>query len=42
MLLSLMIPESTEKPWYLIGDEKLTVTPQVGYSTTGVAAFGRF
>lgn len=42
MVLSLVIPESNEKPWYLIGDEKLSVTPQVGYTTTGVSAFGRF
>jgi hypothetical protein len=42
MVLSLVIPESTQKPWYLIGDEKLSVTPQVGSTTTGLTAFGRF
>lgn len=42
VLLSLVIPESKEKPWYLIGDEKLSVVPQVGATTTGLHAFGRF
>lgn len=42
MLLSLAIPESKEKPWYLIGDEKLNVMPQVGTATTGLQAHGRF
>lgn len=42
VLLSLVIPESKEKPWYLIGGEKLSVTPQLGATTTGVTALGRF
>jgi len=41
VLLSLVVPESKEKPWYLIGDEKLSVSPQVG-SLTGLAAHGSF
>ena len=42
LVLSLVIPESREKPWYLIGDEKLSVAPQVGNAVTGFSAFGRF
>ena len=42
MVLSLVIPESTKKPWYLIGNEKLSVTPQVGSSVTGLTASGSF
>lgn len=42
MLLSLVIPESTKKPWYLVGDEKLSVAPQVGTNVTGLSASGRF
>jgi hypothetical protein len=42
VLLSLVVPESTKTPWYLIGGEKLSVTPQISSRTTGLAAFGRF
>ncbi len=42
LVLSLVIPESTKKPWYLIGDDSLSVAPQVGTTTTGLSAFGRF
>lgn len=42
LVLSLVIPESTKKPWYLIGDEKLSVAPQVGSAVSGFSAFGRF
>jgi hypothetical protein len=42
VVLGLIIPESKEKPWYLIGDEKLAVTPQVGSNQTGLTAFGHF
>ncbi len=42
MVLGLVIPESTEKPWYLIGGERLHVTPQVGVLSTGLTASGRF
>lgn len=42
LLLSLVIPESSKKPWYLIGDEKLSVTPQVGTGVTGLRAVGNF
>jgi hypothetical protein len=42
MLLSLVIPESTTKPWYLIGDEELTVGPSFASNLTGVTAVGRF
>jgi hypothetical protein len=42
LLLSLVIPESSRKPWYLIGDEKLSVTPQVGTGVTGLRAVGAF
>ena len=41
MVLSLVIPESTKKPWYLIGDEKLSVSPQVG-RVSGLTASGQF
>lgn len=41
LLLSLVVPESKQKPWYLIGDEKLTVTPRVG-TVNGLSAFGNF
>jgi hypothetical protein len=42
LVLSFVIPESTKKPWYLIGDEHLSVAPQVGTAVTGLAAFGQF
>jgi hypothetical protein len=42
LVLSLVIPESNDKPWYLIGGEKLSVAPQVGSAVTGFSAFGRF
>jgi hypothetical protein len=42
IVLSLVVPESTKKPWYLIGDEKLSVAPQVGNAVTGLSASGRF
>lgn len=42
VLLGLVVPESKEKPWYLIGDEKLSVSPQVGSALTGVTASGHF
>lgn len=42
VLLSLVIPESTKKPWYLVGDEKLTISPQMGSAVTGLSAFGSF
>jgi len=41
LVLGLVIPESREKPWYLIGDEKLNVTPSVG-TLSGLTASGRF
>ena len=40
--LSFVIPESTKKPWYLIGDQNLTVAPQVGTGVTGLQAVGVF
>lgn len=42
MVLSLVIPESTKKPWYLVGDEKLSIAPQVGTNVTGLSASGQF
>jgi hypothetical protein len=42
LVLSFVVPESREKPWYLIGNEKFAVSPQVGSATTGLTAFGRF
>lgn len=42
LVLSLVIPESKDKPWYLIGDEKLTVAPRLAGNETGLTAFGRF
>jgi hypothetical protein len=42
MLLSLVIPQDTERHWYLIGDEDLVVAPQFGNATLGVGAAGRF
>jgi len=42
IVLGLIVPEAKEKPWYLIGDEKLSVTPQVGTNQTGLTAFGHF
>jgi hypothetical protein len=42
LVLSLVIPEARTKPWYLIGDDNLTVMPQVGHAVTGLSAFGRF
>ncbi len=42
VVLSLVIPESREKPWYLIGDQKLSVSPRMGMNEAGLTAFGRF
>lgn len=42
IVLSLVIPETTETPWYLIGNSELFVAPQVGSATTGLTAVGRF
>lgn len=38
MLLSLVVPETTTKSWYLIGNDHLMVVPRVG----GMTALGRF
>ena len=40
MVLSLVIPQSTTRNWYLIGNESVTFTPQV--ANPGVIATGRF
>jgi len=42
IVLSLVIPESREKPWYLIGDNRLSVTPRMGMNQAGLTAFGQF
>jgi hypothetical protein len=42
IILGLVIPESEKKPWYLIGNENLVVTPQVGTGATGLTAVGQF
>jgi len=42
VLLSFVIPEAKEKPWYLVGDEKLSVSPQIGSALTGLTARGNF
>jgi hypothetical protein len=42
VLLSVMIPETTTRSWYLIGNQDVTVLPLVGSTTSGLAAVGRF
>jgi hypothetical protein len=42
MLLGLVVPESGEKPWYLIGNEKLSLRPQLGMAVRGLTATGKF
>ncbi len=42
VLLSLVIPEPVKRPWYLVGDEKLSIAPQFGSTTTGLTAVGEF
>jgi hypothetical protein len=42
LVMSLMIPEKTTRHWYLIGNEKLMLTPQLGRSTTALVAAGTF
>lgn len=41
MLLSLVIPEPRERPWYVVGSPRLYVAPQVG-RTNGLSAVGQF
>lgn len=38
MLFSLVVPETTTKSWYLIGNQDIVVVPRMG----GVTALGRF
>ena len=42
LLLSVMIPETKTRNWYLIGDQELIVAPQVGSRLTGLVAAGSF
>jgi hypothetical protein len=42
LVLSVLVPETTTRSWYLIGNERLSVMPQVGRYTTGLGAVGRF
>jgi hypothetical protein len=42
ILLSVMIPETKTRHWYLIGNQELVVAPQVGNRLTGLVAAGRF
>jgi len=42
MLLSLVIPRTTTREWYLIGNEDVLVTPLVGAGEVGAVAVGRF
>lgn len=41
LLLSLVIPEPRERPWYAVGSHKLRVVPQVG-QLSGFSAVGEF
>jgi hypothetical protein len=41
ILLSLIIPEPRERPWYAVGSQTLYVAPQVG-RTNGFSAAGEF
>jgi hypothetical protein len=41
VLLSLVVPETTTKEWYLIGNRDLSISPAFG-SMTGLTAVGRF
>jgi hypothetical protein len=42
VLLSLVLPETTTRHWYLIGNRDVVVTPQVAGSQVGLHAIGRF
>jgi hypothetical protein len=42
VVMSILVPEKTTRSWYLIGNESLSVVPQVGRYTTGIGAVGRF
>lgn len=42
LVMSLVVPEKTTRRWYLIGNESLSVAPQVGRYSTGLSAVGRF
>lgn len=42
IVLSVMIPESKTRSWYLIGDSDVVIAPQLGSRMTGLAAAGRF
>jgi hypothetical protein len=42
VLLGLVVPQAKERPWYVVGDDKLSIAPQVGLSLTGLSARGRF
>jgi hypothetical protein len=42
MLLSMVIPRTTTREWYLIGNEDLVVAPLVGAGEFGATAVGRF
>ncbi len=42
IVLGAVLPTSKQKPWYLIGDNNVLVTPQVGSSRLGVTAAGQF
>lgn len=42
VLLGLMVPESTDQRFYLIGNESLSLRPQVGMAIKGLTAAGRF
>lgn len=42
VLLGLTTPESAEKSWYLIGNERLSLRPQLGMAVRGLTATGKF
>jgi|GEM_PF-3296542 len=41
VLMSLFVPEKTTRRWYLVGNESVTIAPQIG-NTAGLVAAGRF
>lgn len=42
MLLSLVVPEKTTRNWYLIGNNKVIVAPQIASTSMGLSAAGVF
>ncbi len=42
LVLSLVVPQSSTKNWYLVGNERFSVTPSFAFGTTSLTGVGSF